>query len=219
MAGRLTASIAHEIKNPLQGVRNCLHLLGKKDISPEQHEQFLEMTNQEMERLSNTVQQMLEFYKPNQEFKPLQVLDVLEHTLNLVNSQLADSNVKLKTIWPPKIPLILAIRNQVEQVLLNLVLNARDAMKEGGLLTIRIEVTKPFLSIVVADSGTGVPDEVREQIFDPFFSTKGTSGLGLSVSQEIIKNHHGVLELMEPIPGVGARFKIILPIKTEGKAL
>ncbi len=214
VAGRLTASIAHEIKNPLQGVRNCLHLLGMPNLTPEQHGQYLEMTNQEMERLSNTVQQMLEFYKPNQDFKPLQVLEVLEHTINLTTSQMADANVKIRTIWPPKIPLILAIRDQIEQVLLNLLLNAKDALVEGGLVTVKIEVSKPFLAIVVEDNGPGVSAELRESIFEPFVSTKGTSGLGLSVSHEIIRNHHGTLELMDPIPGVGARFKIILPIKT-----
>ena len=216
VAGRVTASIAHEIKNPLQGVQNCLHLLGMPGLSAEQHQRYLDMTNQEMDRLANTVQQMLEFYKPNQEFKPVQVLDVLEHTLDLVNSQLSENGIKVRTVWPPKIPNVLAIRNQIEQVLLNLVLNAKDAMPNGGSLSIKIEITKPFLSIIVADSGSGIPLELRDQVFEHFFSTKGTSGLGLPVSREIIKNHHGILELVDRGSEPGACFKIILPIKQEG---
>ena len=213
VAGRMTASIAHEINNPLQGVKNCLHLLSNKNISEEQKTRYLEMTNQEMDRLTNTVQQMLEFYKPNEKYKPVQVLDVLEHTLNLLDNQLSENGIKIKTIWPPKIPLVSGIKNQIEQVFINLVINAKDAMPSGGELTLTIESAKPFLAIIFEDSGAGVPDDMREKIFEPFVSTKGTSGLGLSVCNEIIKNHSGVLELMDKIPNHGARFKIILPIK------
>lgn len=213
VAGRMTASIAHEINNPLQGVKNCLHLLSKKDITEEQKVRYLEMTNQEMDRLSTTVRQMLEFYKPNEKFSPIQILEVIENTLNLLNNQLVENNIRIRTIWPPKIPLFTGIKNQIEQVLINLIINAKDAMPNGGELIIAIESIKPFLAVIIEDSGIGVPVELREKIFEPFISTKGTSGLGLSVCYEIIKNHSGTIELMDQIPDHGARFKIILPIK------
>jgi|GEM_PF-6465670 len=213
VAGKMTAAIAHEIKNPLQGVRNCFHLVSNQSLDQESKEKYLEMTNQELDRLTNTVQRMLEFYRPNEEFKTIQVLDVLEHTLNLLQGQLSEYGIEVKTSWPLKVPPIQGIADQIEQVFMNLILNARDFMRNGGTLFINFEVHKPFITITFEDSGPGVLPEIRDKIFEPFVSSKGTAGLGLSVCQEIITNHQGMIELMDDIEGRGARFKIILPIK------
>jgi len=213
VAGKMTAAIAHEIKNPLQGVRNCFHLVSNQNLDQESKEKYLEMTNQELDRLTNTVQRMLEFYRPNEEFKTIQVLDVLEHTLNLLQGQLSEYEIEVKTSWPLKVPPIQGIADQIEQVFMNLILNARDFMRNGGTLFINFEVHKPFITITFEDSGPGVLPEIRDKIFEPFVSSKGTAGLGLSVCQEIITNHQGMIELMDEIEGRGARFKIILPIK------
>lgn len=213
VAGKMTAAIAHEIKNPLQGVRNCFHLVSNQNLDQESKDKYLEMTNQELDRLTNTVQRMLEFYRPNEEFKTIQVLDVLEHTLNLLQGQLSEYGISVKTSWPLKVPPIQGIADQIEQVFMNLILNSRDFMQNGGTLLINFEVQKPYIAIIFEDSGPGVLPELREKIFEPFVSSKGTAGLGLSVCQEIITNHQGVIELMDELEGRGARFKIILPIK------
>lgn len=213
VAGKMTAAIAHEINNPLQGVRNCFHLVSNQNVDVESKEKYLEMTNQELDRLTKTVQRMLEFYRPNEEFHTVQLLDVLEHTLNLLQGQLMEYDIKVKTSWPLQVPPIQGIADQIEQVFMNLILNARDFMHGGGSLWITIEVNKPFVTITFEDSGPGVADDYRDKIFEPFVSSKGTAGLGLSVCHEIISNHQGVIELMDDIEDRGARFKIILPIK------
>ena len=213
-AGRLTASIAHEINNPLQSVRNCLHLAMREDLSPEMRRNYFTLTHQELERLMLTVQRMLDFYRPSAEFKPLQVLDLLEHVLNLLNQQLHERNIRVVTAWPAKLPNIMAISNQIEQVFINLALNAFDAMPQGGELWISIAQTKKTIEILFQDTGSGVPPEMRETIFEPFMSGRGGTGLGLSVSYDIIAAHGGRLDLVKGNKP-GACFRIILPVNNE----
>ena len=211
VAGRLTASIAHEINNPLQGVRNCFHLATRDDIPSEMRKKYLDMTQQELERLMTTVQRMLDFYRPSAEFKPVQVLDLLEHVLNLLGQQLHDRNIRVTTSWPARLPSVRAISNQIEQVFINLILNAHDAMLNGGELWISIAQKRKMLEITFQDTGIGVPPEVQAKIFEPFVSTKGTSGLGLSVSYDIVTAHGGRLDLLgDRAPG--ACFRVLLPI-------
>ena len=211
VAGRLTASIAHEINNPLQGVRNCFHLATREDIPVEMRQKYMDMTQQELERLMTTVQRMLDFYRPSAEFKAVQVLDLLEHVLNLLGQQLRDRNIRVTTSWPARLPSIRAISNQIEQVFINLILNAHDAMQSGGELWISIAQKRKMLEITFQDNGSGIPLDVQSNIFEPFVSTKGTTGLGLSVSYDIITAHGGRLDLLaDRTPG--ACFRVLLPI-------
>jgi signal transduction histidine kinase len=211
VAGRLTASIAHEINNPLQGVRNCFHLATRDDIPGDMRKKYMDMTQQELERLMTTVQRMLDFYRPSAEFKPVQVLDLLEHVLNLLGQQLHDRNIRVTTSWPARLPSVRAISNQIEQVFINLILNAHDAMVNGGELWISIAQKRKMLEITFQDTGIGVPPEIQANIFEPFVSTKGTSGLGLSVSYDIVTAHGGRLDLLgDRAPG--ACFRVLLPI-------
>jgi signal transduction histidine kinase len=211
VAGRLTASIAHEINNPLQGVRNCFHLATRDDIPAEMRQKYMDMTQQELERLMTTVQRMLDFYRPSAEFKPVQVLDLLEHVLNLLGQQLRERNIRVTTSWPARLPSIKAISNQIEQVFINLILNAHDAMLNGGELWISIAQKRKMLEITFQDTGTGVSSDLQANIFEPFVSTKGTSGLGLSVSYDIVTAHGGRLDLLED-RATGACFRVLLPI-------
>jgi signal transduction histidine kinase/DNA-binding response OmpR family regulator len=210
-AGRLTASIAHEINNPLQAVRNCFHLATREDVPAEMRQKYMAMTQQELERLMVTVQRMLDFYRPSAEFKPVQVLDLLEHVLDLLGQQLNERKIRVTTAWPAKLPSIRAISNQIEQVFINLVLNALDAMPEGGELWISIVPKRKMLEITFQDTGPGVPVEVQAQIFEPFVSTKGTTGLGLSVSYDIVTAHGGRLDLLAD-RSPGACFRVMLPV-------
>lgn len=211
-AGRLTASIAHEVNNPLQSVRNCLHLATRGDISDEMREKYIDLTKQELDRLMSTVQRMLDFYRPSAEFREVQVLDLLEHVLDLMGQQLRERGVRVTTAWPASLPAVMAISNQVEQVFINLILNAFDAMPEGGDLSISIAQKKKQIEILFTDSGPGVPEEMRETIFEPFISSKGGSGLGLPVSYDIMTAHGGRLDLLRN-QGAGASFRVSLPIK------
>jgi signal transduction histidine kinase/FixJ family two-component response regulator len=210
-AGRLTASIAHEINNPLQSVRNCLHLATRTDIPTDMRQHYINLTSQELERLMSTVQRMLDFYRPSVEFKPVQVLDLLEHVLNLLSQQLRERNIRVTTAWPASLPSVQAISNQIEQVFINIVLNAFDAMPQGGDLWISIAQKRKMVEILFQDSGPGVPPDMQETIFEPFVSSKGTTGLGLSVSYDIVASHGGTLDLL-PDRQPGACFRVLLPV-------
>ena len=158
-----------------------------------------------------TVERMLDFYRPSAEFKPVQILDLLEHVLNLLGQQLRERNIRVTTSWPAKLPSIKAISNQIEQVFINLVLNAFDAMPEGGELWISIAQKRKMLEITFQDTGSGIQPDVQSNLFEPFVSTKGTTGLGLSVSYDIVTAHGGRLDLLsDRTPG--ACFRVMLPI-------
>jgi signal transduction histidine kinase len=211
-AGRLTASIAHEINNPLQSMQNCFHLATRDDIPAEMRQNYLNMTRQELERLTTTVQRMLDFYRPSAEFKAVQVLDLLEHVLNLLGQQLRERNIRVTTAWPAHLASIRAISNQIEQVFINLVLNAFDAMPQGGELWISITQKRKMIEITFQDTGPGVQPEIQANIFEPFISSKQNgTGLGLSVSYDIVTAHGGKLDLLTDHQP-GACFRVLLPI-------
>jgi signal transduction histidine kinase/DNA-binding response OmpR family regulator len=210
-AGRMTAAIAHEINNPLQAVQNCLHLAARTDLPDEMRQKYFAMTQTELERLMSTVQRMLDFYRPNVARQSVQIVDLLDHVVGLMSSQLQKRGIRVTTSWPSNLPEVMAVSSQLQQVFINLVLNAFDAMPEGGELLISVCQAERGVEISFADTGPGVPPEVRESLFEPFTSTKtGGSGLGLSVSYGIISAHGGDLEL-DSDKGPGASFRITLP--------
>ncbi len=211
-AGRLTASIAHEVNNPLQAVQNCLHLAGRQDLSEEQRTEYFELAKSELNRLMSTVQRMLDFYRPGA-ISPSEVnlREILQHVVGLMSQQLAKRGIEVQVDIPASMPPIYAVGSQIQQVFINLVLNAFDAMTEGGCLQIRACVMKRGVEIFFQDSGPGVPTDKLAHIFEPFYSTKeGGTGLGLTVSYNIITAHGGSLELVAN-DKPGACFRVYLP--------
>jgi signal transduction histidine kinase/FixJ family two-component response regulator len=213
-AGRLTASIAHEINNPLQAVQNCLHLASRTEFSEEKQQEYLDLANKELDRLMSTVQRMLDFYRPGAvEPQQVDVVSLWRHVLSLLGPQLQAREIRVSTGFSSKLVPILAVTSQMEQVFINLILNAYDAMPDGGELRISARLVRDMVEIQVHDTGPGVPEEIRGRIFEPFVSTKdGGTGLGLSVSYGIVAAHGGSLDLVLD-RGQGACFRIILPIK------
>jgi len=214
-AGRLTASIAHEINNPLQAVQNCLHLATRGELTAKQQKKYLGLANVELERLMNTVQRMLDFYRPGAiEPKRIEIAATLRHVIDLLSPQLTARDVHVTTSLSSKLPPVMGVTSQIEQVFINLVLNAYDAMPNGGELHISARPARDMVEILFQDSGAGVPEDVRNKIFEPFVSSKdGGIGLGLSVSYGIVSAHGGNLDLM---PGEsGACFRVALPVKGE----
>jgi two-component system NtrC family sensor kinase len=212
-AGRLTASIAHEVNNPLQAVQNCLHLAGREDLPAEQRTEYFELAKTELNRLMSTVQRMLDFYRPGA-VAPAKVdlVDLLKHVLDLMAQQLQKRGVRVIVDAPPSLPPVEAVSNQIQQVFINLILNASDAMPDGGQLHIQARVAKNGVELQFKDSGPGIPQDHLVHIFEPFYSTKaGGTGLGLTVSYNIITAHGGILELL-PGSGPGACFRVFLPI-------
>lgn len=212
-AGRLTASIAHEINNPLQAVQNCLHLASREELSGKKRRGYIDLAKNELDRLMNTVQRMLDFYRPGA-VDPQQVnlVALIRRVIDLLMPQLKGRNISISTGFSSKIPSILAVGSQLEQVFINLILNAYDAMPNGGEVRISARLVKDTVEILFQDNGPGVSDENRGRIFEPFISTKeGGTGLGLSVSYGIIAAHGGNLDLI-PDREPGACFRVILPV-------
>lgn len=210
--GRLTASIAHEVNNPLQALQNCLHLADHPGLSPAERQRYFELAKKELERLRTIVGQMLNFYRPTAEKEPLSLTEIWEHVLSLMSGTLEEHRIQVETRWPAEMPLILGARAQLQQVFLNLVLNAIEAMPQGGTLRLWARRISRSLDTYIQDSGPGIPLEIRSHIFEPFFSTKhGGTGLGLTVSYNIITAHGGQLDLITDRPG-GACFRIRLPV-------
>ncbi|GAB4527157.1 MAG: hypothetical protein Fur0018_12700 [Anaerolineales bacterium] len=211
-AGRLTASIAHEVNNPLQGMRNCLHLATRPELTPQERQEYLQLAQEELDRLMKTVQRMLDFYRPDAiERKPTDLHDVIDRVVRLLRSEMKQRNIELRLVLQEDLPSPWVVRDQIQQVVLNLALNAIEAMPQGGTLCIETRYNQDAVILQVADSGPGIPSEVRTQIFEPFFSTKEHgSGLGLTVCDGIITAHGGRLELVDR-PAWGACFQITLP--------
>jgi signal transduction histidine kinase/DNA-binding response OmpR family regulator len=211
-AGRLSASIAHEVNNPLQAVQNCMHLAGREDLPAEKRREYFDLARTELERLILTVRRMLDFYRPGAtSLETVDLAEMLQYILNLMSKQLSESKVKVIVDFLGTIPTIQAVGSQMQQVFINLILNAMDAMPDGGILNIKTRPVRDGVEITFQDQGKGIPEEKQANIFEPFFSTKdGGTGLGLTVSYNIITAHGGTLELItdyEP----GACFCIFLP--------
>ena len=212
-AGRLTASIAHEVNNPLQSVQNCLHLAGHDSVSPEKRREYIELAKKELDRLMKTTQRMLDFYRPGAvRVEQVDLLELLNHVLSLTSQQMSQKNLTITTNLPESLPLIYVVSSQIQQIFFNLILNALDAVPEGGELTISARAVENGVELVFEDNGPGIPEDRRENIFEPFFSTKeGGTGLGLTVSYNIVTAHGGTLDLIDG-PGSGACFRLFLPM-------
>jgi signal transduction histidine kinase len=214
--GRLMATIAHEINNPLQSVQNCLHLAGRTELPTESRESYLSLAQEELERLMHIVQRMLGYYRPGRlDRKPASLNDLIERVVTLAHKKMEDQKVQLVLDLGSNLPSLLVVGDQIQQVILNLVLNACEAMPDGGKIHITTRKNGELVETWIEDTGPGVEPEQRERLFEPFASTKedGT-GLGLSVSYGIISAHGGILELIEdkhtPCNLPGACFRITL---------
>jgi signal transduction histidine kinase len=212
-AGRLTASIAHEVNNPLQSVQNCLHLAGREDLPPERRKEYFDLAKNELERLTKTTQRMLDFYRPGAaKVEQVDVLELLQHVLSLTSQQLNRGHIKVETNLPETLPSINVVNSQIQQIFFNLILNSLDAMPGGGELKVSARALEEGVEITFQDTGPGIPESHRNDIFEPFFSTKeGGTGLGLTVSYNIATAHGGTLDLVngnEP----GACFRLFLPM-------
>ncbi len=220
--GRLMASLAHEINNPLQAVRNCLHLATRPDIDENQRSSYLSMTDSELDRLVKTVRHMLDFYRAGQrEKEPLNLQGAVDRVLHLLKSQMDNSNIQCDITFAPDFPSILGVRDQIQQVFFNLLLNSMDALEATSgqrKIWIEGEVLENYACVFVEDSGPGVPQEMKEKLFEPFASSKTNgTGLGLAVSYGVIEAHGGLLELTPGRHGQGACFEIRFPLIMEAQ--
>jgi two-component system NtrC family sensor kinase len=215
--GRLAASIAHEINNPLQAIHNCLHLVTRRKLEADKEAYYLNMAQEEVQRLIAIVQRTLDFYRPSKGREVLtDVNRVIESVLALANKRLEHGKVKVQRRLAPDLPRLQAVADQLTQVFLNLVINAVEAMGEGGELTIVTRRDDERVRVEFGDTGPGINPEEAKNIFEPFYTTKRSgTGLGLAVSYGIIQRHGGEITV-ESAPGRGATFIVSLPLLRAG---
>ncbi|MFP4225240.1 MAG: PAS domain S-box protein, partial [Desulfobacterales bacterium] len=212
--GRLTSQLAHELNNPIYGIMNTLELL-KTEIPPEnKRRKLLDMSLSETVRLADMLRKMLSFSKPEQEEKSAtDVNKILDELIMLHEKQLQEHDIKVHFDLEEGLPPVHASPNQLRQVFLNMIGNARDAMPDGGSLTIATARDNGQVRIDITDTGSGIKEENLDKIFDSFFTTKASVkgvGLGLSVCYGFIKEHGGDIRV-ESTPGSGTTFTITLP--------
>ncbi|HEY1015838.1 MAG TPA: PAS domain S-box protein [Herpetosiphonaceae bacterium] len=210
--GQLAASIAHEINNPLYAARNCLFLLEEDLADGRGDSPYLEMARDQLARIATIIERMRDFYRPQRGDLSLCDLNRLaEDTLTLAGLNLRQGAIQM--IFAPATDLqpVLANGDQLRQVLLNLVLNAIDAMPDGGTLTVRTRSSAELAVVEIQDTGQGIPQEYRARLFEPFFTSKSNgTGLGLAISAHIVTQHDGRIEV-ESEEGIGTIFRVLLP--------
>jgi len=215
--GRLAASIAHEVNNPLEAIKNALYLM-QTGVGNEKNTRFLEIARKETERVSHIIRQMLGFARRPGEVDWVDINQLLEETVVLLEKKLRQQRIKITKTFDESLPRIRARADQLRQVFLNLIINAQQAIEGGGeigVLTSRYEqALQPSIVVQLSDSGMGIAEDDLNRIFEPFFSTgkKGT-GLGLWVTQDIVRQHGGRIEVSSEI-GRGTVFSIVLQVES-----
>jgi len=215
--GQLAAGIAHEIRNPLTSINILIHSLTENLSSGNSQKEDLKVIEEEIHRINEIVDQFLRFAKPAPPLlKKADVISIFEETLQLLRPQIEKQGIVIQKEFQP-LPPILMDREQMKQVILNLLLNAVQAMPKGGNLVLKGHIPEGdrWIRLSIQDSGVGISGEDINKLFDPFFSTKeGGMGLGLSIAHRIVDQHHGKIEV-ESIPGEGTLFTVWLPIHKE----
>lgn len=218
--GQLAAGVAHEINNPLAGIRNAFELI-KSDIDPS-HEHFdlLELIDREIERISSIVLQMYQLYGPSRQQPREFQLDLsVTEVVTLLESIALKHGVRLKTTFAQQQFVVVLPEGEVKQVLYNLIHNAILAAPQNTDVTVSLEHSHEKLQVIIADHGPGISTEVLPRIFDPFFTTRMSSsgqgmGLGLSVSRNLIESMGGCIKV-ETGMGLGSRFTAVFPQRME----
>ncbi|RMG96634.1 MAG: GAF domain-containing protein [Chloroflexi bacterium] len=215
VVGRLAASVAHEVNNPLQAIALHLQLVTEAEVSDEVRAQ-LGIVQEELGRIAGIVQRLLDFQRPQAgEWRLYDVHELLEDVLKLAGKQLQQAGVKVECCFASRPVLVRAVGDQLKQVFLNLILNGVEAMPHGGRLGVTVQVGKNGrVCVEFADEGIGMSPEVMQHLFEPFFSTKqGGTGIGLAVSDEIVRRHGGKLGATSE-EGQGSVFWVELPVCT-----
>jgi signal transduction histidine kinase len=212
--GTLAAGVAHEVNNPVAGVLTCIENMREDPDNERMREQYMGLIHDGVKRIERTVANLLDFSRPrSMRLGPAPLNQSLTQVINLVRYQLKKSQVEPRFELDPRDPWIVGDRFQIEQLFLNLVLNALQAMPRGGTLTLRTRRQGPWEVVEVGDTGDGIPEAIRERIFDPFFTTRAVgqgTGLGLAVSYNIVAAHGGGIEV-ETVEGEGSTFRVLFP--------
>jgi len=213
--GRLAAGVAHEIRNPLSSIRGFAQYFIHRLKGQEEEQGYASIMVKEVDRLNRVITELLDFARPKEPYKELYALEeILEHSLKLLEPELAKKNVQIEKAYEPTLPLVLVDRDQLSQAFLNILLNSLESMDGGGRIRVGVKRRSgsPSVEVAISDTGRGIPPEDLPKIFEPFFSTKrkGT-GLGLSIVHQIVERHGGDIAVESKERG-GTAFFITLPL-------
>lgn len=213
--GRITAGVAHEVKNPLNSMRLWLENL-KESLPPEQasaSRQAVQVLDKEIDRLDAVVKRFLDFTRPMDiRLEATQLAELLKEVLEIAKPQLRKGNIQLAQLLPIDVPEVYVDRALLKQAVLNLVLNAAEAMPNGGQLRLVLSRRGEMAEISVGDTGKGILPENRQKIFQLFFTTRpGGSGIGLASAFRIVQLHNGSIDFTSEV-GRGTTFRIELPL-------
>jgi signal transduction histidine kinase len=210
--GQLTAAMTHEINNPLSAVQNALALMQTLPPDHPRSAQLLQIAREELARVTAITTRMRDVYRPqHQDLGVCDLHHLLEDMLALAELQIRGTSIRVMFIPSAEPPLIRGNDSLLRQVFLNLILNAIDAMPDGGVLTVRVSHNAATLLIDVQDTGVGIPAAIRPRLFEPFVTSKPTgTGLGLAISAQIMAQHGGRIDVTSH-EGTGSTFRVVLP--------
>jgi signal transduction histidine kinase len=219
--GTLTAGLAHEIRNPLVAIKTLTQLLPERLDDEEFRTQFLQIASGEVDRISSLVTELLDFARPSDPKLELEDINtILDGMILLGSTETKKKQINIIKNYTSDLPPVQIDREQIKQVFLNILLNGIEATSENGKIMVKTRSFmkpggEPYVQIEFTDTGSGIPEEYLEDIFNPFFTTKSTgSGLGLSISNQIIQDHKGYIDVESQL-GRGSSFFINLPVNQE----
>ena len=219
--GNLAAGVAHEIRNPLSSIKGFATYFKERYRDNPQDGETADIMVQEVERLNRVISQLLEFARPMAlEKKRTSLRELIPHSLKLIEGQAREKKITIQQELAPETPDVMIDADKIQQVLLNLYLNALGFMEEGGVLRVALSTsTDRQVNIVISDTGTGIDKKELAQIFDPYFTTRPSgTGLGLSIVHKIIEAHEGEINI-KSAPGEGTTVAIMLPAGERGEKL
>ena len=224
LLGTLAAEIAHEIRNPITIINLLMHGIREEHGISEQARSDLSTITEKLERINQIIEQTLSFSRTrDSNHKPEGVNQLVEELLLFMNHKLSKQRIDVEASLAPRLPAVPMDKGQIQQVLLNVIMNAMQAMPEGGTLRVKTRMVEdsragPQVRFLVEDTGSGIEPEAMKHLFDPFYTTReGGTGLGLFISQKLVKRHNGEIKVRRG-RGIGSVFSITLPINPEESA-
>ena len=210
--GELAAGLAHEIRNPLAGIAGVIEIVGRDLPATSPARAVVKDVRQEIARINRTLTDLLETARPHPpQIRQSNLNTTVEHAVMLARQQVLSKPIKIELQKAPDLPEVEHDSDQIHQVLLNLLLNAVQAMEGAGTVRVEIGSRDAFASLVVSDTGRGISPQHLSNIFRPFYTTKGNgTGLRLSLARRIVEEHHGRIEVSSVV-GIGSEFTVLLP--------
>ncbi len=215
--GELAAGVAHEVNNPLGGLQNFVKMMKKEPENISQNREFLDLMSEGLKRIEVIVKQLMAFSRPYSTHMSNHSLnEIVENSLRFVGHRIKECGIRLEKDLSLDLPEIYGDADNISQVIINIIVNALDSMSGGGHLTITTgycDFHPSSIQVAIADTGSGIPEEILAKIFNPFFTTKEMgSGLGLAISKRIIDDHNGNI-VVKNNPGEGTIFYVCLPVR------